>query len=1119
MLVCPILLCGALALAQDEDMPRADRPASATTGSGSSATPSSAAAPRAGARASAGVIEAQPSIVWLENQHGELQPVVNFPLEEFEQLRELKNGLGGGAQRPAFGLQMAAEGQVDDRHAALNVEFTVRTNESGWIRVPLRLSEALLIEPETYDGPGEQFLTFDDQEEEGYVSWIRGEPGQEHRLQMRVLVPLATVGGETRLRLSVPRLPTSQLKLTVPGARAVGQVPMGTLLEQEAVRDEATQFTIVGLDSDFEFAWREDSAKIVEVPIVLEATGSLIARIDGRSVSTEATLRVKSHAGEFDRFRIRLPQGAELVTRQQPGYTLHEAPREMGLPPEEARRVIEVRLEQKTTSAVVQLVTEQPHNRPMADEFVDLAGFEVLGAVPQSGHLAVAVVGDWQVVWGDRRNVRQVADLPGALRVEGLVSGFEYLAQPCSLLAKVIPRTSRVGVEPQYIYYVDPDQVRLEARLNYTVHGAKVFALDIDIPGDGWHVDEIGPANVVDLFGVVFEQVSPLSIPLLQPVTGEVEIVLRAHRRLTDADEALSLSLPRPRVNSVGPATVVIVPADNVQLTPRIEENVGLSRQQVPPQMELPPRQQEPLFYRGEVARATFVAGIEVHPRKVTADVTSRVEIDEQGGHVEQLFALRIDHEPLSQLLVEVPQSIAGSDSLEFVLDGQALTWARAANEHESSRPDTERVVVLLPAERIGTCEVTVRYPLRETRLVPHTSIVYSVPLAMPADCELRSNDVHVTTKPGIEVQPRDEGWTIATNGRGPLDRDSGLRLSASQPMSQVSLALNLEDSQTLGATWIERAWIQSWLGETTRRDRAVYRLVTNRRQLNMRLPDGVVLPSIEVWLDGKRVAKPLAADDVLTIDMPSGEQQEHVLELLYQLDQRAPRGGYLSLAAPRFDDNTFAQWTYWQVVLPREVHLISSPSTFTRAFQWAWEGMHWGRRPLWEQFDLENWVGAPHQTEVPSDTNRYLLSTLGVPTQLELRTANRALLVLVASGAALVAGLLLIYVPAVRHPGALFVATVALLAFALFSPELALLAAQAASLGVVLTLVAALLERLFSGRRMVEVPSSSTSARLERGSTHSRPIPSSAPAVAGSQDSTDTSPMPVPASAPDSSQ
>ena len=174
-----------------------------------------------------------------------------------------------------------------------------------------------------------------------------------------------------------------------------------------------------------------------------------------------------------------------------------------------------------------------------------------------------------------------------------------------------------------------------------------------------------------------------------------------------------------------------------------------------------------------------------------------------------------------------------------------------------------------------------------------------------------------------------------------------------------------------------------------------------------------------------------------------------------------------MSFEPPQLLGHVFVERTYWQLVLPRDEHLISRPAGYTPDFVWGWEGSYWGRQPFLEQFDLENWVGGDqssgvlHRPAPPPRTNRYLFSTLGAGKRLNVRTAARSLIVLATSGSALVAGLLLLYVPWTRRRGVLLVALLILLSLAAIYPEPIMLIAQAGSLGLILSLFAGFLRRV----------------------------------------------------------
>ena len=69
--------------------------------------------------------------------------------------------------------------------------------------------------------------------------------------------------------------------------------------------------------------------------------------------------------------------------------------------PDEPNRVLQVQLDRKTTGPVeVVLSTQQDGDFAQSDDWLNLAGLEILDAVQQSGHIAVCIVGDWQLVWG-----------------------------------------------------------------------------------------------------------------------------------------------------------------------------------------------------------------------------------------------------------------------------------------------------------------------------------------------------------------------------------------------------------------------------------------------------------------------------------------------------------------------------------------------------------------------------------------------------------------------------------------------------------------------------------------------------------------------------------------------
>jgi len=157
-------------------------------------------------------------------------------------------------------------GTAMDRQAELTAEFSIDVRDAGWVRVPLRLGQAILLKEAEYEGSGEQLLEFENQQE-GYVSWIRSEPGKAHKIKLKLLVPLTTIGGETQLTLNLPRAPLGKLDLLVAAASIQAKVSEGSeLVQTEQTADGKTRLKALRIGGDFELAWHASDSHVANVP-------------------------------------------------------------------------------------------------------------------------------------------------------------------------------------------------------------------------------------------------------------------------------------------------------------------------------------------------------------------------------------------------------------------------------------------------------------------------------------------------------------------------------------------------------------------------------------------------------------------------------------------------------------------------------------------------------------------------------------------------------------------------------------------------------------------------------------------------------------------------------------
>jgi hypothetical protein len=1059
--------------------------------------PAASAAQSAAAPSAAKVEEVRPSVFYLPDKHGNLQAVLDFNYEDFVELYKLKQRIDERDVRPRSSIQrMSISGAAGSENAELTVQFQITLGDGDWIRVPLRLDQALLREPAQYEGPGECFVLFEG-EGEGYVSWIRGKKEGPHQITLKMLVPLSVAGEETKLKLFTPRAAVSEMKLTIHQPDAVAAVSEGAALLQPAAAEGGTLFTALGLGGEFQLAWHKAGAPAADVPAVLEADVNILARMDSQGITGEATLSVHGFASPFDRFVVRLPAGAELVPASAPGYSI--LPLEGKKEADGGQALVEVRLHKKTTGPVeIHLSTRRNFGPEPPSEGFDLAGFEVLQAARQWGVIAVAVSNDRQVVWGPHSGVRQTDLLPESLHGEGIAAGFEYSACPYTLTAGLAPRKTRINVDPEYVLFVGQDRIELEAKLSCFIRGAKINALRLSM--SDWEIDETGPENIAAQDGIDRDETGTVSIPLRQPSSGKLELSFRAHKMLGKSAAGFSVALPAPQVLSPGPAILAVVPADNVELTPDEDSIQGLTRRQIAPPMKLPERRQDALYYRGEGKNAVFAARMRVHPRRVTLDAANYVHLETDSAKVTQKFAYTIAYEAADHLLLDVPPALAGPNRMEILHNGKPLTAKIITESPEGAVPaGLVRMRVGLPEASIGRCDLVVQYAAGMPALEISSRTSWSVPLVVPADAEPTDNKLYLTAAPGVRILSHGDAWQSSDKDPAQSGLQTGLEFQADKCRESLDLELRREDRSAVNTTVIERAWIQTRLSSSARQDQAVFQFTGNQKELLFQLPNGAAPEQMLIMLDGKRVEAQAAGENRFSLALPGeGEIRSYLLELGYHFPGPRPARGLLSLDFPRLGSNVWTRRMYWQLVLPQNEHVLIDPPGFDREYCWKWCGYFWGREPVLNQMQLEAWIGASQHSMLPEGAGVYLYGNLGSADRAELRTVGRTLIVAVASGAALILGLVLIYVPIVRHPFSLLVISLGLFSLAMIYPEPAAMIAQASGLGLALTLLAGILERSMARRRkkllLKELPKAIKDSTSSRGFI--RPAP---PVSAGS--------------------
>ncbi|HEY3392797.1 MAG TPA: hypothetical protein VGK58_08825, partial [Lacipirellulaceae bacterium] len=730
----------------EPDLTQPDSTATTTSNESSQPSGQSAAPPTSGAIQYVG-----PDTYILLDSEGRPQPVPGMTYEDFMAAWKQLQNVEAPNRQPRFTIEsVEANGVVRGRHAELRFELTVHLLTDEAVEVPLGLMGAILDGRAKFDRTGsddvesgkrggppsvEPYLDYDG-ERGGFVARLAGHANERHTVSLHLLVPLAREGTSTTLTLAAPRAVSSRLVLEVDSAIADVSVVGGALTGEDPLPD-GTRITVEGITGPLRLSWRPTDPDAQRYASVLSSEGAIRVSVDGRSVRTDARLTVQSFGGSFDRFRVRLPAGAQLVqgargpeADENPDYrvSVEESLRGDVNASNEHGQVVLVEFPAMQQGPVtVELSTEQPIG--LGDDLAaELSGFDVLGAVRQYGDVALQVAGDWQARWDLGRYVRQVdpSEIDPQLPQADLTAAFQYDRQPWSLRARIASRQFRVLVTPTYELECTSDEARLAVHFTYQVLGARAFEFRVNLAGWELTADPVESAGLVDRDQMAVTDDGILLLPLTQGSSRRAEITFFVRRALPRAGQRIRLTLPVPIADSIGTGELVVAPASDINLLPDLANSIGLVATPFVEPVDSPGNETAAAQrFRVTLPEAVFAADRVTRTREVSNESSAQISFEPFDVRVEQRIDYVVRYEPIKELMFEVPQELAlDEENLGIYLVPQAGLEQNVANSLElpvslastmssveaSDSLATRRMRAVLPNPRLGEFSLQVRY-------------------------------------------------------------------------------------------------------------------------------------------------------------------------------------------------------------------------------------------------------------------------------------------------------------------------------------------------------------------------------------------------------------------------
>lgn len=1072
------------------------------------------------------VEEVQPSGFYLRNEKGELVYVPDITYEQFERMLKAQRNLEN-PQRPAVVMtDMAIEGEVTGDRLELRAVLTLQGQtrddqpEGTWLPVPLAFANGVLQKEPGFTGPGGHFLTFDSQAD-GYVCWLQLMGEATHQVTLPLALPIERSGDEARVTLKAPMPLASSVRISIPAASAEGVLrdassANGQPLSFTSLPDGRSELSARGVRGGTVFVWRTANTPPITVDSRLDVLGAVTVTADEmlQEVSSTGQFQVRGFAGALETFRVRLPAGMRLRETPEPGYQVRLLPPEEGT--EATAQVVEIRLDRPASGEVsvrltadVPTVAGDPAPLMTVSQLIDQAmpfepaRFEFLGAVRHRGHIDFVIRGDWALESQDDPAFPRVDPGQPQAGAPTVAARFGYHDQEHALSVVLRQKAARIAVEPTYHVYVDARQARLVAQLDCRASGSKAVPLAMRLPF--WTVEAVRFVDFDSGAPLELAETNPLivPIPVAAQVAGRFTLLLEARQDLSasvvSGTMPLRIVLPLleatnpARANvTVSPATVVVAAADNILLTPRPQQLKALSslagsdvagdalETVSPAAANVPENAVRDLARaaavqfryrdRGSSEQAVFVGDVKIQPQAITVSVASVATLSRAAIQVEQQFSYVVQHEATQTLQFTLPPVLAADAGRGWrvFLDEQPLI----PNIEPATGSEGPRAWIRLPQPMLGQFTLRVQFASRPMpALNTEAATRATIPLLIPAtrsgtNTTLGTNTLSVVRDGPMHVEASGDNWIVESSESGA----GKVVLAATRETPEALLMVSLKPGNPGGTTVLRQAWIQSWLTEATRRDRAVFRFTTSELQLRVTLPRDTEhdVHVIQCVLDGRQVAVD-APDEhgELTLGMSSAADSnvaEHVLEVWYFVQPGQSSAGAATLQAAALQAQDRVERTYWQVLLPRGDIAVCANDQVAAERRWQWDRIGWRRQPVLDQGALEQWIGATREDPVPEGMNRYLFTTPGAMSQLEVTIISRTLMLLAFSGVALMIGLGVIYVPILRHPAWLIPAGVATITAGLLVPDWAILFAQAAVGGMLLAVLASIM-RQWTGR------------------------------------------------------
>ncbi|MBI1310642.1 hypothetical protein GC176_04975 [bacterium] len=1002
-------------------------------------------------------------------------------------------------------LQLTGQVNVEDAVASLEIEALIRVlAEERTVDIPLRLAEATLRD-HSYSGPGT--LAFVPTERNnGIVCRLLG--AGEHTIRLKTLVAVRKTGDTSRLQLSLPPCPQSELTLTIPGERIVvrGDTTNGRT-ESTTQTDGTTRIRAYGLGTAVDLSWQELSTRAeVRPEIAVTSFVSVMLDPDGADIDAEQT--IVATRGNFDRLTIEIPAGFNLRSLTSPTHPeiQYEQPEFPRVPIQFAGPTAgPVKLTWSLYSVTAAGETAGPETQ--TDNAVipfELQGFRVEEASRHEGFLRVGVPEGFRLNAPRPDTAGRTPQLQHA-RLSSfqpeLIGRRSSGADGSMEVWRILDPGFRAGfqleriepgylVEPRYSLTCNDRLIELTAAFDVSVYRGTLQKLDLlwpEFQKQKWRVEVAGSPVDIELQLPTASSDEPsrqndlLGMVLTEPRSkthGKWTIELTCRAPVPEAGKPFPLNLPQVDVaiERLRSPLVRVTNERNIESTLTAargtvahlipDESSDNSASNVPANLQ-------PRVWEIDSPSIQFDVTVSAHEQQVTCSPSATLRYDNDRFEVVQRLDYSVMYEPLSRVRVDIPSEIADATI------SQAEFWLSIPNSDDRQKlvsvgtglqlGETIQRSLQLPESMWGRFSIICEYSVTAPDLTAAPAgAVSEVPLIQSADAVAKSTRVEIQAPANVELHLPTETWQPELSvGRFPAWIAQG-----GQQRLQVEGQSSTGRASERFA--VQRAALQTQLFRNGSKTNAAYLIEGDVSWLSITFPDNCNLASIEARWDGELLpaeAIRLLPDSThsLRFDLQvEDDAPAHTLQIRYQSLDGADFSPFTSLTIqpPRFSSDVLLSESVWEITLPEDQYVFVYPENWAPQMRWQRDGVVWKRQPVgavptvWAAAGSSG-AASPRDEFGGADGSivPYRFSAFGHQQPLVIQSMSRPAIVMAGTGLALAIGLVLLRIPATRHVLTLLVLTFAISVVGLWHLESLQLLAQPAVFGLLLAGVGTLID------------------------------------------------------------